>query len=135
MAKRYCLAEYTNVPGPMGQQSWAPAVAKYPVRWSAVHAPDPRAAGAWALCVVEGADLSALLADPLVDALPDFIFDAKLSAMGNQARNQLSQFLNKRGLDASQITAQADAYRDVIRSVGRDRLGAFNENAFDTAIS
>lgn len=87
-------------------------------------------AGDWCLVVVDCRDHTALLADPDCRDFPDLTLDAQLNTVSAQVRNRILTALTNAGIDVSTIRA-TDAFRVLVRLVGRRFDGAFTENAFD----
>ena len=135
MSVRYYLSSYTTkVIG--GQPSYLPKVATYPIlAFSSVGGDDPRATGAWALCVVEANDHTPLLADAEIAALPDSAFDARISSLSNAAKTQLAAALTKFALQQRVTYGNADAWRTVLRKLGALNLASFSEDNFAAAVS
>jgi hypothetical protein len=84
----------------------------------------------WALVIVAEKDHGKLLADNTIQALPDFPFDAKVSAMQTATKNMMTAKLKNRGI-ATDFIISTDGYRDVIRGIGRQLVPDFDENSFD----
>lgn len=86
----------------------------------------------WALVIATGQKHGLVANHPDIDPLPDYPFDAKLSAMHVPTKNQMVVKMQIRGIDTS-FVGNADGYRDVIRSIGRLHVLDFDENNFDVA--
>lgn len=84
----------------------------------------------WTLTVAVGQKHGLLSNHPDVDPLPDYPFDAKLSAMHLPTKTQMIEKMQLRGIDTGFIT-NADGFRDVIRTLGRRHVADFDENNFD----
>lgn len=96
-----------------------------------VHAAIADGAGAGARCLVNvvADDLTALLGDADHTAFPAITLDARLSTLSTQTRNQILTFLTNQGIDVSGIQT-TDAFRVLVRRVGRAFRSEFDENAF-----
>ena len=87
----------------------------------------------WAFCLVGRASHTPLLTDIRLGPLPDFPKDARLSALGIDARAALELALTRFSLSLDLIGASSRAWRDVIRDIGRRLEPAFHEDSFDCA--
>lgn len=90
---------------------------------------DGAVAGDRCLVNVVADDLTALIADADHQAFPDLTLDAQLNTISAQQRNQILTFLTNQGIDVSTIRA-TDAYRVLVRRVGRFFNAVFDENGF-----
>ena len=81
------------------------------------------------LVIVAAPSHAELLKDARLFALPDFPLDGKLSSIRNATLNAMNTALTSRGYSITWTTS--DAYRDVLRSVGRQLDSNFDENGFD----
>lgn len=108
----------------------------YGVRGSAVIPSDP-ATGAplfpWCLVVVAGNDLTGVLGDSAIEALPDLTLDSKLSTLTTAQRNRLLTALSNRGVSTSGLTTQS-TLRDVLRRVGTHLTPGYREDAHDVGL-
>lgn len=90
--------------------------------------------GDWGLAIVATNNHASLTSDSKLVALADFPLDGKLSALGSNARTQmLNRLSQKFGITLD--LAGLDAYRDLVRQIGRKADSSFNEDAFDVADS
>lgn len=124
--KRYYLCDVITRSDPDLGTVREPAVAAYPVNWSAVISDGKD----FALVIVAAKNHAPLLADSRIKALPDFPLDAKVQAMQSATKSAFRALLSSRGAPTA-VLDNADGYRDAIRGVGRVLDGAFDENNFD----
>jgi hypothetical protein len=92
--------------------------------------PDGKPIARWCLCLVDAPNLTAVLADAAVGALPDFPLDVKVNAMALQTRLALTAVLAAFQVDTG-IVVRADAFRNVVRAIGQALDPSFDENNFD----
>lgn len=111
---------------------YRPAVADHGVSWAGQIATDDTGKPIydWALCVVEAKAHAKLIADPAIDALPDYAMDAKVSAMHTPTKTAMKAALAKRGIETDWVN-NADGFREVIRNLGKLHDARFDENDFD----
>lgn len=124
--KRYYICDVITRSDPDLGTVREPAVASYPVNWSAVISDSKD----YALVVVAAKNHAPLLADSRIRALPDFPLDAKVQAMQAATKSAMRGLLSARGVPTS-VLDNADGYRDAIRGIGRVLDNAFDENNFD----
>ena len=123
MAKRYYFSKMIGTGSEFDPMR--PAVSDYGVNFSAEYDP----AKTDALCIVGTGSHTALLKDAALYGMPDYPLDGKLSAMRSATLNALNTAVTGRGFTVT--WGSADAYRDVIRSIGRQINPNFDENNFD----
>lgn len=87
---------------------------------------------AWALCLVNAPNHTALLSDRDIKALPDFPLDAKFEAMSGPAISAGVAALSHFDIPLAELETE-HGYREFIRSLGQRLEPAFNESNFDTA--
>lgn len=86
----------------------------------------------WCLVIAAGRDHRLVANHPDIDALPEYPLDAKISAMHTPTKNQAMAKLQARGINVAKF-ANADGYRDLIRSIGREHDENFHEDKFDVS--
>jgi hypothetical protein len=84
----------------------------------------------WCLCIVNGLDHSALVADSQLDAFPEITLDSTLSVLTNQERNRLLGFLSKRGIPTAGINGNT-TFREVLELLGKFLDISFTTTKFD----
>jgi len=132
MSKRYYLADIILVTNSEGEQEYTTALAKYPVISQAGFPVNPENGEPlrnWTLAQVESVDHAPLLADPRLDALPDFPLDGKVSSINTAAKNAMLAAMQRRGIDTASVTG-TDGYREVIQLIGVAANATFNVNSF-----
>lgn len=85
------------------------------------------------LVIVDAVNHTSLLADLRMNAMPDFPLDGKLSAMRSATLSALNNAAAARGYAVT--WGSADAYRDVVRSLGKQLNPNFSEDNFDVSPS
>jgi len=131
--KRYYLSPIVGT----GQKDdpYRALVANYRVNHSAIIPIgfDGRPTSTWALCIVETNNHVPLLTDASLSVLPDFPADARLSAMGIEARAQAENALQKFGISTGLLDPSSKSLRETIRSIGKLLDPAFHEDSFDVS--
>lgn len=94
--------------------------------------PSGAVAGDRCLVIVDCRDHTGLLTDADLQALPDLTLDAQLNTLTTQTRTAILTYCTNHGIDVSAIKA-TDAFRVLVRAIGRHYESAFTENAFDVA--
>lgn len=84
------------------------------------------------LALVSAADLSAVLADADVDALPDVSLDLLWSSLPSATRTAIRTRLLARGFTVTGIVAGLTV-RQVLRYLGQQLRAEFDENKFDVS--
>jgi len=127
MSRRYYLAPIIGA-GTM-EDPYRAKVTAYHVNHSAVipTGADGHPTSAWALCVVEAPDHTALIADSELDALPPLTIDENLSRLSVGARAVLLDKLTTLGIDITGID-QDTTFRTVLRRLGQHLDAKFHED-------
>ena len=129
--KRYYLSEIIG--DGTEENPYRPALSDSGVSHSAIIPSDANGVpiNAVALCVVSAPNHGRLISDARNTALPDFVLDAKVSAMHSPTKAGMIAGLRKHGI-ATDFIGSADGYREVIRGIAH-HLGepTFDENSFD----
>jgi hypothetical protein len=86
----------------------------------------------WALVIASGTKHGLVQNHPDIDPLPDYPFDAKVSAMHAPTKNGMVGKMQARGINTAFIGV-TDGYREIIRTLGRQHFSDFDENNFDVA--
>lgn len=130
MSKRYYVCNIIGVGS--DEDPFRPAVADFGVSWvaSILSGDDGHPVYADCLALVETADHTKLRNAVGVTPMPDFPLDGKLSAIQNGTKNAMMSALGTRGFDTTAL-GNADGYRDVLQSVGRQRDPAFDVDKFN----
>ena len=84
----------------------------------------------WCLVIAGGQDHKLAESHQDITKIPDFSLDIRLSAMQTATKMSMFNALTDRGIDVSDIS-NAEAMRDLIRSLGRKIDPDFSENRFD----
>lgn len=92
-------------------------------------APANPQAGQTCLVLVNAVSHARFLADTQNDALPDFPFDARLSALHGPALQAMNSAVQRRNMIAD--WTNSSGFREVVRSIGVQIEPGFDENSFD----
>lgn len=131
--KRYYLSKIVG-DGLTPNTAYRPKVAVHGVSWTGQIPTDSdgKPLKQWALVIVDATNHSALLADPGIEAFPDFPLDGKVSAMHTPTKAAMVAMLKAAGVDTS-FVQNTDGFREVVRGVGKQFSPDFDENNFDVA--
>lgn len=133
MAKRYYLSDIVgdgSIDNP-----YRPAIADEGVNHVAVFPPqnpDGTYTRTTCLVLVNSPNHGRFRGRKDIDPLPDFPLDGKVSAVEGRSRMDAGSALERRGFVSSHLTGK-DGYREVIRSIGKELDGNFDENNFDVS--
>lgn len=131
MAKRYYLSAIVGT-GTDGD-ALRSAVSDYGVSSSVEYPPQDPNTGKYTrnecLVIVEAPSHVDMLKDVRMFGMPDFPLDGKLSAMRSQTLTAFNTAAASRGYSIT--WGSADAYRDVVRSLGKQLNPNFSEDNFD----
>ena len=131
MAKRYYLSAIIGT-GTDGDPI-RPAVADYGVNFVAEYPPQDMTTGKYSrmecLVLVDAPNHTEIIKDTRASVMPDFPLDGKLSAMRSQTLTAMNTAATNRGYSVT--WGSADAYRDVVRSLGKQLNPNFSEDNFD----
>lgn len=131
MTKRYYLADIVGIDLGDGIE-YRTAISDYPVKSEGGFPVNPETGlplRDWTLVVVETDDHARLMADPRIDALPDFPLDGKVSSINTQAKNAMLAAMQRRSIDTASVTG-TDGYREVINLIGVAAHTTFNVDSF-----
>ena len=133
MAKRYYLSKIIGT-GTM-DDPFRVAVADYGVNHVAEYPPQDMNTGKYtkleAFALADAPSHVELLKDANMFGMPDFPLDGKLSSMRSATLNAMNNAVLARGYAVT--WGSSDAYRDVVRSLGKQLNTNFDENNFDVS--
>lgn len=130
MSKRYYVCDIIGTGS--DEDPFRPAVADLGVSWvaSILTGDDGRPVYTDCLALVETVNHNIVRNTRGVSPMPDFPLDGKLSAIQTGTKNMMMSALGARGFDTTTV-GNADGYRDVLQSVGRQRDPAFDVDKFN----
>lgn len=110
------------------------AIASYPnIAYSSIIPTDPvtgAPTATWAICIVDAADHTALLADSSLFSFPNATPDTQISTLSNQERNRMRNGLSQFGLDPNLVN-QSNTMRDLVNSLGKLLEPTFDPDKFN----
>lgn len=133
MSKRYYISKIVGTGSEV--DPFRPKVADYGVSWAGSIESNPitgKPVYPDCMVIVATVNHGVLMADPVIDAMPDFPLDGKLSAINTGTKTAMLNALTARGFDVTGL-GNTDGYRDVLQKIGLQRSPAFNIDNFDVA--
>lgn len=122
MPQRYCVCPVELMADPLvGGQSYKPRVALYTRTYAAV-SDDTHG---WALCVFRTDNLGPVVADPLIELVPDATLDMSVGSVHKPIFDAWKAKLVARGIDVSGLNG-TDGMRDYLQKIGRTLQPAFD---------
>lgn len=121
---RYYVSAVTSVDIGGGDMGYVPALYDYGANMVIVTAADNPT---WALVLVKADDHALMQADPRNAILPESTLDAAMADLPAELVASTMAKISALGVDTTGL-ASVQAYRDLVRAIGRQLEAAFDEN-------